>query len=189
MELIKKSENYATGKANDALTKAIAQAYKDGYFDGYKDCMEEIPVDLRADITEYVDLGLPSGTLWSADYEKKGDEILYIPYGEANRFAIPSEEQWDELLKFCSFDYKRPNSVHSIYLCIGPNGNTITFKSRGFIKGNERSYGAINYFWIKKSVDDLKKSAVLMNYDNGQILTTIDLFLGYKLPIRLTRSK
>ena len=51
------------------MDKAIAQAYADGYRNGYKDREEEIPVDLRDNKTEYVDLGLPSGTLWSTDYE------------------------------------------------------------------------------------------------------------------------
>lgn len=83
MEITERAGNYAEGKANEAITKAIAQAYADGYRDGYKDREEEIPVDLRDNKTEYVDLGLPSGTLWSNDYEKENGETLYLPYGEA----------------------------------------------------------------------------------------------------------
>ena len=59
MELIEKAASYAAGKANKAITNAIAQAYADGYRDGYKDREQEIPVDLRDNKTEYVDLGLP----------------------------------------------------------------------------------------------------------------------------------
>ena len=64
-ELIEVANNYAENKTNEVLTSAIAQAYADGYKDGYRDREEEIPVDIRFKKTEYVDLGLPSGTLWA----------------------------------------------------------------------------------------------------------------------------
>ena len=70
MNILEKADKYADGKANEAITKAIAQAYMDGYRDGYKDREAEIPVDFRNNKTTYVDLGLPSRTLWSTDYEK-----------------------------------------------------------------------------------------------------------------------
>ena len=69
MSLLEKAEKYATGKVNEAITNAIAQAYVEGYKAGYNDREMEIPVDLRDNKTEYVDLGLPSGTLWATKYE------------------------------------------------------------------------------------------------------------------------
>lgn len=107
MEITERAGNYADGKANEAITKAIAQAYADGYRDGYKDREEEIPVDLRDNKTEYVDLGLPSGTLWSKEYETENGETLYLPYGEAAKYAIPTEEQWNELRDYCKVSVSR----------------------------------------------------------------------------------
>ena len=78
-ELENFAANYSAGKANEAIDKAIAQAYADGYRDGYKDREEEIPVDLRDNKTEYVDLGLPSGTLWATDFEKEDSVIVIYP--------------------------------------------------------------------------------------------------------------
>ena len=75
MELREKAENYAVGKANAAMDKAIAQAYADGYRDGYKDREDEIPVDLRDNKMEFVDLGLPSGTLWAKEFETTEIEL------------------------------------------------------------------------------------------------------------------
>lgn len=107
-DLVKKAENYAEGKVNEVLTLAIEQAYIDGYRDGYKDCEEEISVDLPCEEVEYVDLGLPSGTLWAKDYmkEENGNILLYMTHGEANCLNIPTQEQWDELKRVCVFEKK-----------------------------------------------------------------------------------
>ena len=77
MNILENAKKYAEGKANKAITKAIADAYVEGYKAGYKDREEEIPMDLRDNKTEYVDLGLPSGTLWASDYEKSNGEYIY----------------------------------------------------------------------------------------------------------------
>ena len=67
-ELKELSANYATEKTNEMMSQIVAQAFADGYRMGYKDREDEIQVDLCDSKTEFVDLGLPSGTLWSADY-------------------------------------------------------------------------------------------------------------------------
>ena len=46
MDVTERANKYADGKANEAITTAIALAYMDGYRDGYKDRQEEIPVEL-----------------------------------------------------------------------------------------------------------------------------------------------
>jgi len=90
MNIIEKADKYADGKANEVITKAIAQAYLDGYRDGYNDRETEIPADFRDNKTTYIDLGLPSRTLWSEDYEKDGNELLYLPYKRADYMKIPT---------------------------------------------------------------------------------------------------
>ena len=47
---------YAVAQTNEVMSLAIAKAYADGYRDGYRDREEEIPVNLRNNETEYVDL-------------------------------------------------------------------------------------------------------------------------------------
>ena len=52
--------------------------------------------------SEYVDLGLPSGTLWKSKNEKG----MYYTYGEAVRQfgdQLPTREQFAELKAFCSW--------------------------------------------------------------------------------------
>ena len=81
-ELKELSANYATEKTNEMMSQIVAQAFADGYRMGYKDREDEIPVDLRDGKTKFVDLGLPSGTLWSSDFEKNSNAIkLYNKLG------------------------------------------------------------------------------------------------------------
>ena len=71
----------------------MAQAYADGYRNGYNDCKAEREVVARNLNTEYVDLGLPSGTLWAADYEKDNNCTIYASYETALQFSLPTKEQ------------------------------------------------------------------------------------------------
>ena len=84
-ELKELSANYATEKTNEMMSQIVAQAFADGYRMGYKDREDEIQVDLCDGKTEFVDLGLPSGTLWSADYLKGNDKREYLPIHKQNR--------------------------------------------------------------------------------------------------------
>lgn len=191
MELKNKANNYAVEKTNEVLIQAIAQAYIDGYQDGYKDCREEIPVDFQNDKTEYVDLGLPSGTLWSADYEKEDGKIKYLPYDKISALQIPTEEQWKELLLTCRWEYKYIGNLHRCFICIGPNGNVIHFNSEGFLKEEKGLvYDRERCFWWVKDENGntgVEKNAVKMYFLSRQYKEMEKTFSGYKLPVRLVR--
>ena len=196
-ELSKIATDYAAEKTNEVMTTAIAQAYVDGYRDGYKDREEEIPVDLRDNKTEYVDLGLPSGTLWAADYEQKNGEILYLPYEDASNFQLPTKEQWKELLELCKWEFATVNNgeLNKCY-CIGPNGNIITFLAKGYVTVNSPRYTDQFFFWLYDSNDEVTDKDVAYvqaqyyYYGNVKSITELKknsgkLFSGYSLPVRL----
>lgn len=65
MNIKEKSKLYAEGKALEAISTAIEQAYEAGYHDGLKHYENE-RLEAIKDGVEYVDLGLPSGTMWSS---------------------------------------------------------------------------------------------------------------------------
>ena len=79
--------------------------------------------------TGFVDLGLPSGTLWKAVNEPG----LYT-YQEANdKFVsgeehLPTYEQLFELKQECQW-----GRTDTGYEVIGPNGNSITFSAEGYL--------------------------------------------------------
>lgn len=178
---------YAAGKTNEVMDNAIAQAYADGYRDGYRDREEEIPVDLRDNKTEFVDLGLPSGTLWSTDYESENGVYIYHPYCEAERLDIPTETQWSELLKYCRFRYSSKNAN---FECIGSNGKSITLSNAGYMITDRNDITRSFSFWLNsKTEKQMNMSASLVNGSKGVEGYYFPVFMGYKLPIRLVRSK
>lgn len=185
-ELTQIADMYAAEKTNEVMAKAIAQAFADGYRAGYHDCKDTILVDLRDKQTEFIDLGLPSGTLWAKDHEATNGCYMYLPYDDAAKLSIPTETQWDDLLKTCRFIWSVKNYN---YECIGPNGNFITFSIAGYkITDNEEQNSFA--FWVNSDTEQLtNKSASLVNGRKGIEGYLYPVYMGYKLPIRLVRTK
>lgn len=188
MNIIERADKYADGKANDAITKAIAKAYMDGYRDGYNDREAEIPVDFRNNKTTYVDLGLPSRTLWSTDYEKDDNDImLYLPYERADYLKIPTAEQWKELYSCCRWEPTYYNHGRlSLVKCIGPNGNIIQFTKTGRKNADIISNDYEAFFWLELN-ENKNQSAHIDSWDKGWQWKITDMFSGYHLPVRLVR--
>lgn len=194
MNTLEQAKKYAEGKANEAITKAIEEAYIEGYKAGYKDREEEIPMDLRDNKTEYVDLGLPSGTLWSADYERLDGKRLYLSYDKAKDLKLPTREQWDELKTNCKWEYDIDRSFDFCRCrCVGPNGQILTFERSGRIITLEEKDSWEAFFWIEDETDSNDKGAVRMyNYgksrekEDGDCMVSPN-FSGFKLPVRLVR--
>ena len=75
---------------------------------------------------DYVDLGLPSGTLW-----KRQNESGFYTYEEAiNRFGnkLPERHHFVELINECTWIWMDDYG----YKVVGPNGNSITFPAAGW---------------------------------------------------------
>lgn len=198
IELNEKASTYAEENVIDVLKEAFAKVYADGYRDGYKDREEEIPVDMRDGKTEFVDLGLPSGTLWSTDYERDGNEILLLPHTKSSNLEIPCVEQWEELMNTCQWEFDIDRSYDLCKAqCVGPNGNILRFDRTGKRNIDTLSEKWEVFFWVKDEKEGHNKNAVHM-YNGGKkgpgafyksAQTVIeDFFSGYKLPIRLVKK-
>lgn len=186
-ELKELSANYATEKTNEMMFQIVAQAFADGYRMGYKDREDEIPVDLRDGKAEFVDLGLPSGTLWSTDYEKEGDEVKYLRFSESLSYDIPTEKQWGELCETCRWERVLIGDTFRID-CIGPK-NKISFFPMGKITNELVIRPDLCYFWLNDKSESLEKASAYTGYKNGVIRSSTTNYIGYKLPIRLVRTK
>lgn len=188
IELNEKASNYTEENVLNVLKEAFAKVYADGYRMGYKDREDETPVELRDGKTEFVDLGLPSGTLWAKEYGMTNKHLDYEAYLEALKFDIPTIDQCVELFNLCRFK----QDGDTIY-CIGPNGKSITFSYTGYKEiGKEEApvMKYISYFWIKNEDKEPDHNAAsLGNSFNGIWKVTTQVFPGYKLPIRLVRKK
>ena len=76
--------------------------------------------------SDYVDLGLPSGTLWKSKNEKG----MYYTYDEAvSQFGdkLPTSEQFAELQAFCTWTWNGKG-----YVVKGDNGNSIVLQAAGY---------------------------------------------------------
>lgn len=84
-----------------------------------------INADKGGKTSEYVDLGLPSGTLWKTQNE----EGHYDYDGAVRRFGrhLPTKEQMEELLKQCRWTWTGEG-----YRVVGPNGKSITLPVSGY---------------------------------------------------------
>ena len=183
--IIDRAANYASEKTNEMLSQLVAQAFSDGYREGYKDCQNEIPVDLRSNQTEFVDLGLPSGTLWSGEYEKEKDRLQYAPFDKAKTMMIPTKEQCEELLSYCKWGCVRKNGIYDHLDCIGPNGNIISFFPHGYISSDSCYMEFKVLIWIQ---DNVQKSEISVLEMDSSYRLIGSLFSGYKLPIRLVST-
>lgn len=91
----------------------------------------------------FVDLGLPSGTLWRDRNEEGG----FYTYEQAmNIFGdkLPTKEQLEELKNKCSWRW-----TGNGYKVTGPNGNSIVLPASGYrlCDGYVNRVGADGYYW------------------------------------------
>ena len=97
----------------------------------------------------FVDLGLPSGTLWCIENEAK-----YYTYDAAVRTFgnhLPSEKQMQELVKECKWIWNEKG----YYRVKGPNGKSIVLPANGYISKSfnpDKSVtykGYQGYYWTR----------------------------------------
>lgn len=131
--------------------------------------------------TGYVDLGLPSGTLWKAENEDCG----HVNYDQAYNFygnSMPSYEQWEELKNSCLWIWKGNG-----YEVKGKNGRSIFLPADGWRNGAGIVYsvGVAGDYW--SSSPDGPDLARCMSFDATRILVT---YLGrcHCQSIRLVRK-
>lgn len=106
---------------------------------------------------EYIDLGLPSGTLWGQC--NIGSTNPY-EYGELYSFSealdleydIPSHSQLSELTTLCERKWCSINGVNGCVF-IGPNGNQIFLPASGRIEinGEHKGEGVNGFYWSNEN--------------------------------------
>ena len=186
MNVEEKARKFAEGKAVNALNQAIEEAYAEGYRDGYKDREDEIPVELQENKTEFVDLGLPSGTRWASTFETvDGSNCLYLPFEQAKKYQLPNREQYQELLDCCKWDRRDKNGSFDHYVVIGPNGHQIELRASGYLIGDRLEWWTRGYFWLLD--EESEGNDQIAAYFSSSDRYATSKFTGYKLPIHQVR--
>lgn len=130
---------------------------------------------------DYVDLGLPSGTLWKSKNEKGG----FKTYDEAiAQFGnkLPTLEQWEELKGMCEWQWTGKG-----YKVIGDNGNFIILPAAGcrHCDGSVGFVGSTGYYWSSTPKDsDIARIFIL---DSG-IYKSYSILKCYGLSVRLVQD-
>lgn len=189
MDIIERGKKYAEGKALSALSSVIEQAYIDGYNDGLKH-LENEKLEAMKEGAEYVDLDLPSGTLWSSRYVN--DSYLSqnrLPYKEALELSIPTKEQFEELCSECFASYILKKDFHGIQL-LGKNGKSIVIQSVEISEIDTSQETNLFRFWLK-DVDGADHAYCALAdgiANNNKIMKRCKpLFIGLHLPIMLVK--
>lgn len=192
MNIKDKAKEYAEGKAINALTAAIESAYAEGYNAGFNDGVAskegEKPDDLE-DGVRYVDLGLPSGTKWAADYLKdKVGYTKFLPYCEAEKLNIPTIEQYEELIKYCKITSYISQTGNGMSL-LGRNGRHISYAYNGRIIGREyEPYSPARIgFWLKGDSEDDSNQRKISDIRDIKNFSPVNEFMGCKLPVILVK--
>ena len=186
MDIKERAKQYAEGKAQEAITSVIEQAYADGYTAGCKDGFdywENLWKSKMVNGVEYVDLKLPSGTLWSS-HLLIGDKntLTHMTYDEAARLNIPTEEQFKELKDNCetSAIFDKNNKQIGITF-IGRNGKMIDV-FYGFTIHGKDQWPNVNYrFWLRDDTSTGNERICASYKENRS-------FMGNRLPVMLVLS-
>lgn len=169
---------------NDVISK-IQPLVKEAFLKGYELGELQTALTVKVDGVEYVDLGLPSGTLWSKTPFKGNYSNSYARfcYDDAQKLNIPTKEQCEELLA-----NKKNITSGSRVETVGANGQRlITYVSESYLGENCKSP---NKFWIKGEPDSSHNAPVLTAYaDNDGLYKVSSHFTGYRLPVFLVKSK
>lgn len=109
----------------------------------------------------YVDLGLPSGTLWKAENEDCG----WITYDQAMKFygnSLPTKEQFKELKNNCLWTW-----TGNGYEVKGKNGESIVLPAAGYryCDGSVHDVGSRGRYW--SSTPSVSEDAWDLNFYSG----------------------
>ena len=125
---------------------------------------------------DYVDLGLPSGTLW-----KRQNESGFYTYEQAiNLFGnkLPESHHFVELKNECTWIWMDDYG----YKVVGPNGNSITLPAAGYRhwNGDVGNVGSNGFYWSSTPYDSDDACFLLFNSSKHN-LKCIDRRLGHSV--------
>ena len=130
---------------------------------------------------DFVDLGLPSGTMW-----KNVNEGIMLSYQSADKFyttELPTKGQWEELIEQCQWKW-----TDGVYHIVGPNGHEIELPAEGYFECDasvERNNDG-GHYWSSTHMGSGR--VWNLDFDEKQMGMGYG-FDCYKYSIRLVRHK
>lgn len=114
-------------------------------------CLLMLILFINSANAQYVDLGLPSRTLW----KESNEEGFYTHRDAVSEFGatLPTKEQYMELIDVCKWKWQDGG-----FIVVGPNRNSIFFPAKGAYNSGgyiDTVYGYSGYYWTV-AVNNLK---------------------------------
>ena len=139
-----------------------------------------VAMSAMAQNSVWVDLGLPSGTLWKSTNEKG----FYYTYDEAvSQFGdnLPSREHFEELKAFCTWEWNAKG-----YVVTGDNGNSIILHAAGYrsCDGDVEEVGTYGIYWASTPYDSDR--AWTLGFYSGAVDMN-DNYLCFGFSVRLVQ--
>ena len=137
----------------------------------------------------FIDLGLPSGTLWATE-NAVIDGKAYFNFDEAVKTFgkhLPSAETWNELFDLCrkSWDESRKGIIFT-----APNKKTLFLPANGYKKDSEQKdaylEGVYCRYWTSTPYGD--EQAYVQNLNAFKLLSTVPLNRTICLSVRLCKQ-
>ena len=164
-----------SGSTNYNLERAIIDCRK-----GIKTARSNGNVSQKVE-DGYVDLGLPSGTLWKDTNEDSGRFYTWDQAQSKFGTNMPSKEQLEELRRYC-----RLVKYLDDLMVVGRNGKRIKLPCAGCQKADGSYIKDYGYYWSSESSSDDKAWSFVAN-ENIAIVGVANKSEAY--PVRLVKSK
>ena len=134
----------------------------------------------------YVDLGLPSGTVWK-NANEGGDNARYDYTDAVSKFGnkLPTIEQFVELKNECVWTW-----TGNGYKVIGPNEAVVYFPAAGYRghDGNEQKKGIEGYYWSFNPDSESGSVSVFALYLDSSDVSITSFFCRNKNSVRLVQN-
>lgn len=133
----------------------------------------------------FIDLGLPSGTLWATENEPHYLEYWdavheYFVDGAFREEKFPSQKEWTELFENCETKWD-----HERFVIIGPNGNKIYLQADGdSINGGKGIFG---HYWTSSYDCEHKGYALAVHFDRACFTTLLRAEVFCAFSVRLCK--
>lgn len=134
-------------------------------------CEKNAPEASSTTKSDYVDLGLPSGTQWKAvnELNPKDSENGFYTYDEAIAVFgknLPTIEQWRELVNECTWTW-----IDTGYQVVGSNGKSITLPAAGirYASGTVKNVGSQGAYWSSTLESGYEEAAWDIIFKSGVV--------------------
>ena len=179
----------------ERLARERVEAERKAKEEAERERLEREQKTKQANGHEYVDLGLPSGTLWAtcnvgaSNPEDNGDYFAWDECKKAaanwgNGWDMPSKEQWEELKENTKSSWTTRNGVNG-RLFTANNGNSLFLPAAGRRWYDElSSAGSYGYYWSSSLHTGYPSNAWYFNFSSGYA----DVDGGYRYYGRSVRA-